>query len=123
MTVTIGSLDPTMLCATLDTWDTLGIVPLETTIVNTSGEAHVIESFPAPSPAPVPPPGPGPGPQPGPSPTRRLAEANADHAAIIARLVLAYQEGTPCERIAAEGFLDQYAKESKAMKHLLGLGR
>ncbi len=130
VTVSIGSLDPQMLCCTLDTWDTLGIVPLlssdgktKLTICNTSGEAHVIESFPAPAPAPVPPPGPGPGPQPGPSPTRRLAEANADHAAIIARLVRAYQEGTRAERIAAEVYLDQYAKESKAMKHLLGLGR
>jgi hypothetical protein len=55
VTVTIGSLDPQMSVATLDTWGTLGIVPLATTIVNTVGEAHVIESFPsAPTPTPTP---------------------------------------------------------------------
>lgn len=66
VTVTLGSLDPQMLGCTLDTWDTLGIVPMPT-IGNTTGEAHAIESFPAPTPAPGPGPGPGPGPRPTPS--------------------------------------------------------
>lgn len=71
-TVTIGSLDPQMLVVTVDTWDTLGIVPLRSasgkplTICNTTGEAHVIESFPMPAPAPVP--TPTPVPTPGPCP-------------------------------------------------------
>ena len=62
VTVTIGSLDSTMLCCTLDTWGTLGIVPMPT-ILNTTGEAHAIESFPS---VPTPPPGPGPAPLPNP---------------------------------------------------------
>ena len=75
VTVTIGSLDPTMLCATLSTWDTLGIVPMfkadgvtPLTLPNTTGEGHVIESFPAPVPATNPPPLPVPDPN---SHTRR----------------------------------------------------
>ena len=53
VTVTIGSLDPQMLCVSLDTWDTLGIVPMQSasgqplTICNTTGEGHVVESFPS----------------------------------------------------------------------------
>ena len=53
VTVTIGSLDPSTPCCTLDTWGTLGIVPMQT-IEHTTGEAHVIESFPN-LPTPVPP--------------------------------------------------------------------
>ena len=62
VTVTIGSLDPDMLCVTLDTWGTLGIVPMcsadgtkKYTICNTTGEAHVIESFPSAPIVPLPP--------------------------------------------------------------------
>ena len=66
VTVQLGSLDPTMLGCTLDTWDTIGIVPLPT-IFNTTGEAHVIESFPAPTPVPPTPPAPPTPPQPTPT--------------------------------------------------------
>ena len=77
VTVTIGSLDPKMLCVTLDTWGTLGLVPMlsadgtkKLTICNTTGEAHTITDFPSapiipnpePPPAPVIPPAPMPDP-------------------------------------------------------------
>ena len=71
VTITLGSLDPNMMGYTLYTWQTLGIVPLPTWVAQT-GEAHAIESFPAPTPAPMPPtPTPGPTPRP---PTRRAIE-------------------------------------------------
>ena len=72
VTVTIGSLDPTMLCCSLDTWGTLGIVPMPT-IQNTTGEAHMIESWPN-LPTPNPTPTPTPVPTPTPSTINQLAQ-------------------------------------------------
>ena len=77
VTVTIGSLDPKMSCVTIDSWNTLGIVPMQT-VLHTTGEAHVIESFPKPGVAPVNPPPPTPTPAPGPTPTRRAAKCGHD---------------------------------------------
>jgi hypothetical protein len=121
VTVTIGSLDPTMPCVTLDTWGTLGIVPLETTITNVTGEAHVIEAFPAgtpyipdgptPTPSPNPAPPPNPGPQPRPRPTRRGLEI---------ALALAKQFDIDPEMV--HGFVDEIEKHPTVMNAMMSHG-
>lgn len=74
VTVTIGSLDPQMPVYTLDTWGTIGIVPLPSW-QNQTGECHVIESFPSSLPAP----GPTPTPPPAPVPLTHRGNAIINH--------------------------------------------